>query len=91
MIGAHMREKGKKRKLFLGIIAIIISLILLNIFMQELTAKFLIGLVVITALVITFAKGLEISGMSDIFAVILLDVVPVIVHFFRYPICSKRN
>lgn len=50
--------------------------------MEEFITKFFIGFGVIIALVIMLAKGLEINGMSDIFAVILLDTVPVISHFF---------
>lgn len=77
-----MREKGKIRKLFCGIILVVLSLILLNIFMQEPITKFIFGFIVITAFVITLAKGLEINGMSDVFAVILLEVAPIIIHFF---------
>lgn len=77
-----MKEKSMIGKAFYGIIVVAISLIFLNIFMQEFITKFFIGFGVIIALVIMFAKGLEINGMSDIFAVILLDVAPVISHFF---------
>lgn len=50
--------------------------------MQEVVAKFIIGFVVIVALVITIARGIEINGMSDIFAVILPEAAPVIICFF---------
>ncbi len=77
-----MREKGMNNKIILEIILLVMSLMLLNIFMQEFITKFFIGFGVVIALVIMFAKGLEINGMSDIFAVILLDVAPVVSHFF---------
>lgn len=77
-----MRKKRKHQKLFLGIFLVVLSLVLLNIFMQEATAKFVIGFAVIAAIVITMAKGLEINGMSDIFAVALPTVMPVLIRFF---------
>lgn len=70
------------KKLLLGIILVILCLMSLNFFMEEFITKCFIGFGVIIALVIMLAKGLEINGMSDIFAVILLDTVPVISHFF---------
>lgn len=77
-----MRKKRKHQKLLLGIILAAVSLVFLNLFMQEATAKFVIGFAVIAAIVITMAKGLEINGMSDIFAVALPTVMPVLIRFF---------
>lgn len=77
-----MRKRGILRKLCCGIILVFVSVILLNIFMQQSIEKFIVGFVVIAALVIITAKGLEINGMSDIFAVVLLEAVPIITHFF---------
>ena len=81
-IGVLMRKKRKHQKLLLGIILAAVSLVFLNLFMQEVTAKFVIGFAVIAAIVITMAKGLEINGMSDIFAVALPTVMPVLIRFF---------
>lgn len=77
-----MKSKDKRWKLIIGIILLALSPMLLNLFMQEVVAKCVIGLAVIAAMVITAAKGLEINGLPDIFAVVLPIISPMLINFF---------
>ena len=77
-----MGRKKKLHEVCLGIFLVILCFILTGFFVQETMAKCIIGFAAIAAMVIVIAKGLEINGMSDIFAVILPEAAPAIVGFF---------
>ena len=77
-----MNKKDKIFKIFLIFIFIVLSPILLNIFMQEIIAKYIIGLLTMVIIGVTIIKGLEINGIPDILAVIWVESAPVLINFF---------